>query len=55
MIRNGMGIPMLQQIIIDDGLHDPKVVPLGGDKVFLYHSDKETSEEVYSLTVDFFL
>lgn len=31
------------------------MAPIGGDKVFIYHFDKEVFKEVYSEMMDFFL
>lgn len=49
-----MCVSMLQQIIFDARLLDPRMVSLGRDKVFLYHFDKEASEAVFTETLDFF-
>jgi len=53
-IHNGVSVPALQQISADIKMEDFKVVPLGGNKVFLHVMSQEEVMSRFNKAADFF-
>jgi len=53
-IRNGVGVPMLQQSFLDGGFENFKIILMGGDKMFVYLIGDVDVISAFIEAIDFF-